>query len=140
MFLTRILYVSTATEQFKPEDIDNILITARKNNPKLDVTGMLCFSKNYFLQCIESSRDNVNKIYHKILNDSRHSNIVLLQYKDISEREFSDWSMSYVPDTSLTASINLKYSQSSVFNPYNMSGDSTHKMMLELRDTLHNAR
>lgn len=137
MFLTRMIYASAATEQFKPEVIDNILKTARKNNPKLHITGMLCFSNKYFLQCIESSRSNVNKLYHQILNDSRHSNIVLLDYKYISEREFGDWSMSYVPDSSLTASINLKYSEDGIFNPYNMSGESTHKMMLELRDTLH---
>lgn len=138
MFLTRIIYVSTATEHFKPEDIDNILNTARNNNRKQDITGMLCFSNKYFLQCIESSRANVNELYHKVLNDKRHSNIVLLDYTEISEREFGNWSMSYIPDTRITTAINIKYSESSIFDPYSMSGESTHKMMLELRDELHN--
>jgi hypothetical protein len=137
MFLTRILYASTATDHFKPEDIEHILNKARLNNSKINVTGMLCFSSNYFLQCIEASRTNVNELYHRILNDKRHSDIVLLEYKEISEREFSDWSMSYVPDSSLTAPINLKYSADNVFDPYKMSGESAHKMMIELRDALH---
>ena len=136
MFLTRILYASTVTEQFKPNDIEDILSKARKNNEKADITGMLCFSSKYFLQCIESSRTNVNVLYHKILNDKRHSNIVLLDYNEISEREFYDWSMSYVPNAKITTAINLKYSESSVFDPYQMSGNSAHKMMLELRDVL----
>ncbi|MBQ4864229.1 BLUF domain-containing protein [Pseudoalteromonas sp. MMG013] len=138
MFLTRLLYASTASEQFKPLDIEDILTKARKNNGTLDITGMLCFSNNYFLQSIESSRANVNELYHKILNDKRHSNITLLDYKEISEREFGNWSMSYVPDTSLTASLNLRFSESSIFNPYKMSGESAHKMMLELTGALHN--
>lgn len=138
MFLTRILYASTATEQCEPKDIEDILNKARVNNSKIDITGMLCFSSNYFLQCIEGSRINVNELYHKILNDKRHSSIVLLDYKEISEREFSNWSMSYVPDSSLTTSINLKFSENSIFDPSQMSGESAHKMMLELRDVLHN--
>jgi hypothetical protein len=44
--------------------------------------------------------------------------------------------MAYLPEKKLTTSINLKFSESSQFNPYKMSGESTHKMMLELRDKL----
>jgi hypothetical protein len=136
MFLTRIIYTSKATQEFKPSDIDNILTLAAKNNTKQDITGMLCFSRNYFLQCLEGSRSSVNEMYHKILNDKRHSHIVLLDYNEISERDFSNWSMAYLPETKLTTSINLKFSESSKFDPYKMSGRSTHKMMLELRDEL----
>jgi hypothetical protein len=139
MFLSRILYASTATDQFKPKDIEDILNKARQENSKLDITGMLCFSSNFFMQCIEASRANVNKLYHKVLNDKRHSNIILLNYQEISERDFGNWSMSYIPDTSLTTSINLKFSENSIFDPYQMSGESAHKMMLELRDVLHSA-
>lgn len=46
MFLSRIFYASTATDQFKPEDIQNILDKAKVKNVKLDITGMLCFSSN----------------------------------------------------------------------------------------------
>ena len=136
MFLTRIIYTSTATQEFKPNDIDDILTIASNNNTKIDITGMLCFSRNYFLQCLEGSRSCVNEMYHKILNDKRHSNIVLLEYNEISEREFSQWSMAYLPESSLTSPINLKFSESSQFNPYKMSGESAHKMMLEFKDKL----
>ena len=74
------------------------------------------------MQCIEASRDNANALYHNILNDKRHTNIILLYYKEISEREFAGWSMLYVPDSSLTTSINLKFSESSSFNHYHIQG------------------
>jgi len=136
MYLTRIIYTSTATKAFKPKDIEEILSKASLHNAKYDLTGMLCFSRNHFLQCLEGSRASVNKIYHKILNDNRHDEIVMLDYKEISEREFSEWSMAYVPESSLTNPINLKFSGSRQFCPYNMSADSAHRMMLEFREKL----
>ncbi len=138
MYLTQIIYTSTATEEFTPEDIDKILSTARENNKSQDITGMLCFSSKKFLQCLEGSRASVNALYHKILNDKRHCNIVLLDYQEISEREFNTWSMAYVPDSSVTHPANLKFSGSSTFTPYEKSGDSAHKMMLEFKESLTN--
>lgn len=41
--------------------------------------------------------------------------------------------MGYMPESSLTAPMNLKYSGKSEFIPYEMSGESAHQMMLELR-------
>lgn len=136
MFLTQIIYTSTATEDFEPKSIPDILELATKYNSKHDITGMLCFSRKYFLQCLEGSRTNVNQLYHKILNDKRHHNIVLLDYKEISEREFSDWSMAYVPESSITNPINLKFSGNSLFDPYKMSGESAHRLMLEFQHKL----
>lgn len=95
---------------------------------------MLCFNRKYFLQCLEGSRTNVNNAYHKILNDKRHSRIVLLDYKEITKREFSNWSMGYMPESSLTAPTSLKFSGKNEFSPYEMSGESAHQMMLELKD------
>jgi hypothetical protein len=134
MFLTRLVYASTISENFSSSDIEEILKSARKHNKINNVTGMLCFNRKFFLQCLEGSRTKVNEAYHKILNDNRHSKIVLLDYKEIDMREFSNWSMGFMPESSLTAPINLKYSGRGEFLPYEMSGESAHQMMLELRE------
>jgi hypothetical protein len=134
MFLTRLVYASSISDDFSCDDIEHILAEARTHNKENNVTGMLCFNNKYFLQCIEGSRLNVNSTYHKILNDKRHCNIVLLEYKEISMREFGCWSMGYMHDSSLTASLNLKYSGSADFSPYDMSGEGAHLMMMELKD------
>ena len=134
MFLTRLVYASTISDNFNCDDIEGILAAARKHNKRNHVTGMLCFNRKYFLQCLEGSRTKVNEAYHTILNDNRHSHIVLLDYKEIDVREFSHWSMGYMPDSSLTAPINLKYSGKGEFMPYEMSGESAHQMMLELKE------
>lgn len=49
---------------------------------------MLCFSNEYFLQCLEGSRTAVNNTYQQILNDKRHHNVIMLNYTQIPEREF----------------------------------------------------
>jgi len=139
MFLTRLVYASTVSESFSSDDIESILIAARKNNIKTNVTGMLCFNRKYFLQCLEGSRTAVNKTYHHILNDPRHNHIIMLDYKEITTREFSEWSMGYMPESSLTSPLNLMYSGSPDFNPYEMSGASAHQMMLAMKKSIPSA-
>jgi hypothetical protein len=136
MFLTRLVYTSTITEEFVPSDLDDILSNARVENDKVNVTGMLCFNRKYFLQCLEGSRTHVNKTYHKILNDKRHDRIIMLDYKEIVSREFGQWSMSYVPESSLTSPTNIRYSGTPDFNPYEMSGESAWQMMVALKDVI----
>tara|TARA_Y100001951_G_scaffold21856_1_gene16832 strand:+ start:3806 stop:4006 length:201 start_codon:yes stop_codon:yes gene_type:complete len=50
-------------------------------------------NQHYFLQCLEGSRSNVNKIYHRILNDKRHRDPIILDYQEIEARDFSAWEM-----------------------------------------------
>ncbi|MAG75895.1 MAG: blue light sensor protein [Colwelliaceae bacterium] len=136
MFLTRLVYTSKISDVFESSDIENILVTARRENERNNITGMLCFNRKYFLQCLEGSREDVNQTYHRILNDPRHINVIILDYKEVVCREFEGWSMGYVPESSLTAPTNLKYSGTKVFDPYDMSGESTYQMMLALRQSI----
>ncbi len=136
MFLVRLIYASKISSGFGPEDIESILQSARTYNVKTNVTGMLCFSNDYFLQCLEGSRTAVNNTYQQILNDKRHHNVIMLNYTQIPEREFEKWSMGYVPQSKLTESLNLKFSGSIDFNPFKMSGESAHLLMQALKDSI----
>lgn len=136
MYLVRLVYASRISEVFKPSDIEEILKIAKANNREVGVTGILCFSRKYFLQCLEGGRQAVNKTYHKILNDPRHEQIVLLDYRQIDQREFSRWGMAYVPEQAMTDDINLLFSRSRDFDPYSISGEGAHKMMLKLSESL----
>lgn len=136
MYLVRSTYVSTIGEGFSLEDIENILETAVKHNKINKVTGVLCFSKCLFLQCLEGSRKSVNQTLQKIMADSRHHDFTLLDYREIAEREFDEWSMGYVPESSLTAAVNLKYSADGEFNPYGMSSNTINQFMMTLKNTV----
>ncbi|MBD1581056.1 BLUF domain-containing protein [Pseudoalteromonas sp. S16_S37] len=133
MFLTRLIYASTIGDNFSQHTIEDILESARHNNLRHNITGVLCFNCSYFLQCLEGARTEVNETYKRILNDERHQNVVMLDYREIDSREFSDWTMGYIPSSTISIPINLKFSEASEFNPYAMSGASAYMMLLELK-------
>ena len=66
MYLARLIYTSVPTHDFSPDDISGILETARHNNREHSITGLLYFNHRYFLQCLEGSRSNINKIYQRL--------------------------------------------------------------------------
>jgi len=136
MYLVRLIYTSEISDGFGPNDIEDILEKAKKKNAECNVTGLLCFNSTHFMQCLEESRKAVNATYHRILNDKRHRNIIMLNYCEIAEREFEKWSMGYIPYSKLTTPLNIKYSGTSDFNPLAMSAGSAHKLMLALRDSM----
>lgn len=136
MFLVRLIYASTISEEFSTEDMDQILSAARTNNAKADVTGLLCFNRNYFLQCLEGGRSAVNKVYQSILNDSRHKDIVILNYNEVAKRDFTEWKMGYIPENQITDRVNMMYSRERRFNPYEMHGESAHQFLVELSKDL----
>jgi hypothetical protein len=136
MLLTRLIYVSTISESTAQEALEDILKVARDKNTKNNLTGMLYFNRKHFLQCLEGSRTKINETYNKILKDNRHDNIVILDYCEIKEREFGDWSMGYVPSSNMTATINLMFSGSKEFNPYDLPSNSAYLMMLAFKKVL----
>jgi len=131
MFLVRMIYASRVNE-LKPNEVNSILEAAKRNNPRQGLTGLLCFDSDCFLQCLEGSRQAVNHLYSIITHDPRHRDAVILDYRQISKRDFAEWSMGYVPNTRLTRPMILKYSGQEVFNPFLMSGGSAHELMKEL--------
>jgi len=128
MFIVQLVYASS-TKNISPEVIEEILSKARKNNEKNGVTGILYFNSNFFLQCLEGSREKVNLIYHKILNDPRHTHPMLLAYQTVDERSFANWNMAYVGENKLHSETFYKYSLSPTFDPYTMSRDSARIML-----------
>ncbi|MFA0016056.1 BLUF domain-containing protein [Vibrio lentus] len=136
MLLTRLIYVSTLCESCDATALDDILKISHDRNKESHLTGLLSHNDKYFLQCIEGSRTAVNHTYNHILNDQRHKKVMILYFKEIDYREFGDWSMGDIPQSSLTELVNLQFSTSDQFNPYEMSGESAYRMLLELKQNL----
>ena len=77
------------------EVIQNILVTSRAKNARLDVTGALLFSEGCFSQVLEGARGAVETIYDAIQCDARHRDVTLLSFKPAPARYFPEWSMAY---------------------------------------------
>lgn len=136
MYLVRLVYASTVTNGLTQAGIENILQVARNNNSKHGITGLLCFNNKYFLQCLEGPRRIINETYEKIINDDRHKELVILDYNEIACRDFTDWAMGYVPMSQIHNTLSLKYARSNEFSPYEISGESALKMLIEIKQTI----
>lgn len=124
MNLVRLIYVSRVVSGLGAQNIEAILQGARHNNAKANITGLLAFNGEYFLQVLEGGRTAVNRLYHRIALDPRHEQLLLLEMGEIDERLFSEWSMAYVPASKLTRDLLLRFGRDDDFRPYEMN--STH--------------
>jgi len=129
MFLVSLIYTSEMTGSM---DFMDILEVSRASNERDGITGVLLFCNNNVVQCLEGSREAVNKTYARIVQDKRHQNLLLVDYRMLSTRLFSKWSMGYVPESSITQPTLLKYSVSQDFEPRLLSGESCLRMLAEL--------
>lgn len=134
--LVRLLYVSRAVDKdCSKSAIESILEVSRAHNMHNGITGVLCYGGGVFLQAIEGGRDAVNRLYNHIVEDRRHTDVVLLHYEEISERRFGGWTMGQVNLSKLNISIVLKYSERPEFDPYSVSGKVSLALLEELMAT-----
>ena len=129
MFLVSLIYTSEMTGSM---DFMDILEVSRASNERDGITGVLLFCNNNVVQCLEGSREAVNKTYARIVQDKRHQNPLLIDYRMLTTRLFSKWSMGYVPESSVTQPTLLKYSVSQDFEPRLLGGESCLRMLTEL--------
>ncbi|MBK8326495.1 MAG: BLUF domain-containing protein [Moraxellaceae bacterium] len=132
MSLIRLVYASQFAQPFNELDALDIVEVSMVNNRKLDITGVLCYSNHYYLQCLEGCRTEVNRLYRKICLDSRHTEPVILMYQEILHRQFDDWYMGHIPSINISGGTVLKYSKERHFNPYTMTPEAALKFLLEL--------
>ncbi len=130
--LVRCLYASRPSASCDVPALDRILQQARKNNPALGLTGLLCVSSNLFVQVLEGGRDEVCEIYNAIVRDDRHEQVRLLIFEEISERRFGAWTMGHINIDRVNPSLLLKYFRRPVLDPFECSGRATLALLDEL--------
>lgn len=130
--LVRLMYASRAVPAVNHEELIAILRKSKANNPANGVTGVLCFSEGIFLQVLEGGRSAVNRLYNRIVNDARHTQVEILLYEEIGERRFAGWSMGQVSMARLNPSLLMKYSETATLDPYSVSGAVSMSLFDEL--------
>jgi hypothetical protein len=94
--LVRLIYASCAVGPLTTDIIQGILDSSRRFNLKNNITGMMCEGNERFIQYLEGERHVVNELYARIMKDVRHEKLVLLEYNQLPERAYADWSMGFV--------------------------------------------
>ncbi len=90
-----LIYRSQTTNPMPEEDLNNLLGQARDRNRSLNITGMLLFFDNKFLQLLEGEERDVKLVYDSIRTDTRHKDLHILKEGPAEKRLFPGWSMSF---------------------------------------------
>lgn len=91
--MIRILYCSQVKPGNSKDSLDDILVSSRKNNKALGITGVLVHGGGLYLQLLEGPETNVLRLYTKILDDKRHTDCRIIYISPTKERLFDNWTM-----------------------------------------------
>jgi hypothetical protein len=93
--MKRLIYCSQATHDFSPEELVELLSSARDLNIRAGLSGMLLYCSQSFLQMLEGDADALEATYARVAVDPRHKNLRLLMDAEVPTRLFPDWSMGF---------------------------------------------
>ena len=91
--LVHCIYSSVEAVPFTEAELARLIDESRERNLQHNVTGILLHVNDSFFQILEGSREVVEDLYGKILNDPRHTRITQIIFETIPRRYFSDSSM-----------------------------------------------
>ena len=95
----QLVYLSDAKFGLEKSDIEKILTSSRRNNLNDEVTGLLIYSDGVFIQILEGVGETVERVFQRILDDSRHENVEILLDATVESRAFANWEMAFIEST-----------------------------------------
>ena len=125
------MYVSTPAKSLNINDTKEIVHLAQQKNGAHSITGFLCCNSKYFIQCLEGDRDSIERLFEIISEDTRHTNIVMLDHHACDHRVFSNWSMGVVLEMDKHHDILHRYTNKNLFDPYKMSSDECLNLLVD---------
>jgi hypothetical protein len=137
MNLHQLLYVSVEAINFSKENLETLLIGARKFNSEHNISGFLVYADGMFLQCLEGDYDEITTLYKHIALDHRHKQVQKIFDKEIKERVFSDWSMGF---THASAEDLEKYGFKSINDFVLKREDENHPAIVFMSSIIKNNR
>ena len=105
MICRQILYESVATSFMTLEDVVPLLQKCNQQNFDIEISGLLIFHNNRFMQLLEGSKARIEFIMGKISNDPRHSNLKVLHETECTQRSMGAWAMAFTMDTNKSEAL-----------------------------------
>ncbi|MBT9395356.1 BLUF domain-containing protein [Hymenobacter sp. NST-14] len=93
--LHHLIYMSREAQPLQEPELKHLLVQAQQANAAQGITGVLIYGDQQFMQIIEGEEASLARLYAKLLNDPRHTSVVKLADKQISQRSFASWSMAF---------------------------------------------
>ena len=90
-----ICYISDSLEHECLDKLKALYVKAKSNNLTHNITGVLIYKNQNFLQVLEGEDIKVDKTFNRIKSDSRHKNIFKVINTSIDERIFEDYNFGF---------------------------------------------
>lgn len=131
-----LIYGSRATKPFSDSELLALLLQARSNNLRYDITGALVYGAGQFMQIMEGEEAVVVELYERIQQDPRHDQLVRYADKPIRERSFGEWSMAFQPVSEAQFKDLMGYLPASTFQDEVPDLGSADVLLLQMMKTL----
>lgn len=93
--LHEVIYVSTLAPDARTSVVADIVGTARLNNARMGITGLLIFDGMRFCEQMEGDRKDVLEQLARIRQDARHVNLRVVHQGPLAARRFRRFSLGY---------------------------------------------
>ena len=90
-----LVYTSAALASADNSIYENIAHISKTHNDSANITGLLLVHNGLIMQILEGRKQDVEDLYARIENDTRHRNPQVLLRRSIETRDFPHWSMGY---------------------------------------------
>ncbi len=103
-----LVYVSSSTLDYRRDEtaLEDIRLVSLARNSLLDVTGFLIATPAYFAQLLEGDGHALDALMLSIERDPRHSDVAVIERRDVEERRYPRWSMAcFGPSSFVSRSI-----------------------------------
>lgn len=95
--VTHLIYRSFSETPLSERQLQLILEKSQANNSLNEITGLLLYRNNTFIQLLEGPEKQVLSCMQRIRKDTRHYGSSVIFLATSEERLFPNWSMSHIP-------------------------------------------
>jgi len=139
MFVMRLTYFSRnqidSSDGSVLRELGTILEASSKNNNASGLTGALVFDERWFLQTLEGERTAVRNTFKRIEADERHSNITIVDARNIHDRIFGSWWLALVQPGSENRESLGAFLRDGNLKPDEMTSGQILELMIHLSKT-----
>ncbi len=91
--LASVVYRSRAVADMTPPALRDLTRISQARNGREAITGLMLYDHGRFYQWLEGPADGVDRVMTSICQDTRHTDIEVLNHQQASARVFGEWTM-----------------------------------------------
>jgi hypothetical protein len=133
MDMNHLVYISYAEHPFTDLELVELLQKARENNKRQQITGILLYAQQRFIQVLEGEEEEVRDLFERIAGDPRHRKVTVVLEGQHTQRMFSKWSMGFKSLTDFQFRDLSGYTSVEEFLQQQQITDDSHSVMIFLQ-------